>query len=150
MRHASLCACSRASASSASHRARSFAFVWIGTRLTRMPPLVRGHYGQLLAGCLALAPFWSRNRLTFLHNARYQVVLGPNFPPGLDPMDAIMTETNVLYSSGSPMLVAGSNDAAIARAMRTVDAFGIRLADAVPVAAMPERLRRQASASAMW
>ena len=49
-----------------------------------------------------------------------------------------------------PVLVAGSSEAALDRAARTVDALGLRIADRVAVEAAAERLDRQASASALW
>jgi DNA-binding MarR family transcriptional regulator len=61
-----------------------------------------------------------------------------------------MTETDLSFSHPSPIFVAGSSDAAIARARRTVDAFGMRLAGAVAVEGASARLRQQVSASALW
>ena len=61
-----------------------------------------------------------------------------------------MTETDLSFSHPSPIFVAGSSDAAIARARETADAFGVRLAGAVTVEGASVRLRQQVSASALW
>ena len=49
-----------------------------------------------------------------------------------------------------PILIAGDSDDALERAERTVAACGMRIADRVRIEAAPERLDRQAAASALW
>jgi len=65
-------------------------------------------------------------------------------------MDAIMTETDISYLDAPPILIAGSSDAAIARAKRTADASGARLAAALLIDEAPARLQRQAAAATLW
>jgi DNA-binding MarR family transcriptional regulator len=66
-------------------------------------------------------------------------------------MDAIPTDADDLSNfDRSPVLIAASSDAARARAVRTVDATGVRIAGEVAVADARERLDRQASVSAVW
>ncbi|HVL78905.1 MAG TPA: hypothetical protein VM346_06410, partial [Sphingomicrobium sp.] len=50
----------------------------------------------------------------------------------------------------SPVLIAGDGESALARAARSVEASGMRIADQVLVEAAPDRIERQASASALW
>ena len=61
-----------------------------------------------------------------------------------------MTDTDFSYSDAPPVLIAGSSDPAIARARRTIDAFGLRTAANVRVEEAPARLQQQAAASALW
>ena len=66
-------------------------------------------------------------------------------------MDAYLTE--VRPHSGlarPPILIAGDSDAALARAVRTVEACGFRIADTVGLEEAPERIERQVAASAVW
>src|SRR6185295_10890229 len=107
-------------------------------------------YGAQVDVSLVFDPFWSRNRLTFLRNERYQAMLGPHLLPGSGPGDSIMTETDLPYLDVPPLLVAGSSDEAIERGRRTAEAFGIRLGEAMRIDDVPGRLERQASASALW
>jgi len=66
-------------------------------------------------------------------------------------MDAILTDQNgVSYLDKHPILVAASSDAALSRASRTVEGYGARVADTVPVEAARERIDRQVSASTVW
>ncbi|MFL6735034.1 MAG: winged helix DNA-binding protein [Sphingomicrobium sp.] len=63
--------------------------------------------------------------------------------------------TDVSYSAGSafalpPVLVSGSDQAALMRATRTVEASGLRIADRVLVQDAAERFERQISVSAVW
>lgn len=100
---------------------------------------------------VAVHPLWSRNRLTFLHNARYQGVLGPASCLGFIPMDAILTgEDNLNYSDQPPIIVTASSEAALSRAIRSIDASGSRVADKVPIEAALQRIERQVAASAIW
>jgi predicted transcriptional regulator len=66
-------------------------------------------------------------------------------------MDAIPSEPHDLsYSNRPPVLVAGSSETALQRAVRTVESFGLRVADQTPIDAAQERIGRQAAASAVW
>ncbi len=49
-----------------------------------------------------------------------------------------------------PVLIAGSSQAALDRAAVTVSAAGLRIADQVWLAAAPERIDLQVTASAVW
>ena len=66
-------------------------------------------------------------------------------------MDAISTDRDDLNNfDRPPILIAASSDAARARAVRTIDASGLRIAGAVAVAEAGERLGRQVSVTAVW
>ena len=66
-------------------------------------------------------------------------------------MNASSTASDsISYHDLSPVLIAGNCDSALARARRTIENSGLRIADAVPIEAATERLKRQASASAIW
>src|SRR6478672_7730019 len=66
-------------------------------------------------------------------------------------MNALSTDHDQLtYRDLPPVLIAGSSDAALARAKRTIEDSGLRVADAVPIEAAAERFARQAAASAIW
>jgi hypothetical protein len=66
-------------------------------------------------------------------------------------MDAIPTDAAELhYSSPPPVLVAGSSDAAMDRAHRTIDAFGLRLGASVPIEQAKARIEQQVAATALW
>jgi hypothetical protein len=78
-------------------------------------------------------------------------MLGPALNPGLDPMDAILTgRADINYSDSPPILVAATSDAAMLRALSTIEASGVRVADKVAVGAARERIERQISATAIW
>lgn len=67
-------------------------------------------------------------------------------------MDAYLTDGQ---SPGNgfdrpPILIAGDSEAALERAVRTIEACGLRIADRVGLAEAPERIDRQVSASALW
>lgn len=67
-------------------------------------------------------------------------------------MDAYLTDA-VNSQSGfgrPPILIAGDSEAALQRAARTVEACGLRIADAVGLEIAAERIDRQAAASALW
>ncbi len=49
-----------------------------------------------------------------------------------------------------PILIAGDGKIALARAARSIEASGMRIADQVLVETAPERIEQQASASALW
>jgi predicted transcriptional regulator len=66
-------------------------------------------------------------------------------------MDAYSTESDDLSNfDKAPILIAASSEAARARAMRTIQATGARIAGDVTVADARERIERQVSASAVW
>ena len=66
-------------------------------------------------------------------------------------MDAIQTaRADLSYSDKPPVIIAASSDAALARALTTVEASGHRVGDRVPIAAAAERIERQVAASAGW
>ncbi|HYI43410.1 MAG TPA: hypothetical protein VD768_07295, partial [Sphingomicrobium sp.] len=54
------------------------------------------------------------------------------------------------YASAAPVLIAGASNAALARAERTVEASGLRVADKILIENAPDRIERQARASALW
>jgi hypothetical protein len=54
------------------------------------------------------------------------------------------------YTSTAPVLIAGGSGAALARAERTVEGAGLRIADKILLENAPERIGRQARASALW
>ncbi len=49
-----------------------------------------------------------------------------------------------------PVLIAGDGERALRRAARTITACGLRIADSVGLDDAPERIERQAAASALW
>jgi hypothetical protein len=66
-------------------------------------------------------------------------------------MDAFLTDAaNLPYSGQSPVVVAGSSDAAIARATQTVEAAGLRIGASMPIDLACQRIEQQASATALW
>ena len=65
-------------------------------------------------------------------------------------MDAITSNPEITYSSSAPVLIAGSSQSSLARARRTVDAFGLRVGDCVLIDQAEQRLSRQAAAAAVW
>lgn len=66
-------------------------------------------------------------------------------------MDAIPSEPHDLsYSNKPPVLVVGSSETALRRAVWTVESFGLRVADQTPIDAAQERIGRQVAASAVW
>lgn len=67
-------------------------------------------------------------------------------------MDAYLTDAGARHTSFqlSPVLIAGDNDNSRRRAARTIEAAGLRCADCVDIGAAPERIERQAVASAIW
>jgi hypothetical protein len=54
------------------------------------------------------------------------------------------------HASAAPVLIAGGSNAALARAERTVESSGLRIADRILIENAPERIERQARASALW
>jgi DNA-binding MarR family transcriptional regulator len=66
-------------------------------------------------------------------------------------MDAILTEASDLqYSDRPPVLLAGSSDAAIARADRTIHATGLRVGARLPLELAQVRIEEQGATSAVW
>jgi DNA-binding MarR family transcriptional regulator len=66
-------------------------------------------------------------------------------------MDAISTDRDDLSNfDRPPILIAASSEAARARAVRTIEATGVRIAAEVPVPEARERIERQVAASAVW
>jgi hypothetical protein len=71
-------------------------------------------------------------------------------------MDAFRTDGESLqpfdvhYSGQAPVLVAASSETALSRALRTVEATGLRVAGKVDIDAAVGRIERQASATALW
>ena len=54
------------------------------------------------------------------------------------------------YSDAAPVLIGASSEAALARAVRTVEAAGSRIGDTVQLECARERIERQITASAVW
>jgi DNA-binding MarR family transcriptional regulator len=66
-------------------------------------------------------------------------------------MDTISaSRADLSYSTKPPILIGASSEEAMDRATRTIEAFGARIADTVPVEEARERFARQVSASAIW
>jgi DNA-binding MarR family transcriptional regulator len=67
-------------------------------------------------------------------------------------MNAYLTEVRPAQfgADRSPVLIAGTNQAALDRAASTVTAAGLRIADQVGLAAAPDRIAMQVAASAVW
>ena len=65
-------------------------------------------------------------------------------------MDALSTETRLSYAGPPPLLLAASSDAAMRRARDTAEASGLRVGAQLSISDALERLRQQASASAIW
>ena len=66
-------------------------------------------------------------------------------------MDAITTDrADVDYSDRSPILIAATSDAAMLRALSTVEASGMRVADRMTMGVAKERIEQQISATAVW
>jgi hypothetical protein len=66
-------------------------------------------------------------------------------------MDAITTDrADVDYSDKSPILIAATSDAAMLRALSTVEASGMRVADRMTMGLAKKRIEQQVSATAVW
>ncbi len=65
-------------------------------------------------------------------------------------MDARLTEAPFSYDSKPPLLIAASSEPAMRRARETADRSGLRIAGQVAIGEGGERLRQQASLSAIW
>jgi DNA-binding MarR family transcriptional regulator len=78
-------------------------------------------------------------------------MLGSVIQHGFLPMDAYSTEHNdFAYSADEPVLVAATSDVALARALRSVEASGARVAAQLSLGEVQDRLELQGSAAAMW
>ena len=78
-------------------------------------------------------------------------MLGPVPASWCIRMDAILTDASDLhYLDPPPVLIAGSSDAAMARAERAVRASGMRIADMLPIERASDRLAQQGRISAIW
>ena len=65
-------------------------------------------------------------------------------------MDAYPTDRTVSYLDHSPVLIAGTSDAAIRKAIRTIEACGFRVGQSLPLEQAGARIELQVSASAVW
>lgn len=65
-------------------------------------------------------------------------------------MDAISTETDLSYCGSPPLLIAASSEAAMRKARDTANTSGLRIGAQLGIDEARERLRQQASASALW
>jgi DNA-binding MarR family transcriptional regulator len=66
-------------------------------------------------------------------------------------MNAFQTEPfDLSYSDKPPVLIGASSDAALARAVRTVEAGGCRIGDRMTLRSARERIEQQIAASAVW
>ena len=65
-------------------------------------------------------------------------------------MDAHSPEQSLSYGGPPPLLVAASSDSAMRRARETAEASGLRIGAVLGIDEAGERLRHQASASAIW
>ena len=65
-------------------------------------------------------------------------------------MDAYSTESSLSYSGPPPLLIAGTSNQALRRASETARLSGIRVGAQLGLGEARERLRQQASASAIW
>lgn len=66
-------------------------------------------------------------------------------------MNAIQAEPyDLSYSDKPPILICASSDAAMARAVHTVEAAGCRIGDIMALGSAAERLESQVAASAVW
>ena len=65
-------------------------------------------------------------------------------------MQALPTETVLSYDGPAPLFIAGTSESAIRRARGTAAAAGLRVGGEVGISAARDRLKQQASASAIW
>ena len=65
-------------------------------------------------------------------------------------MDLRRAETSLSYQDAPPLLIAASSDSALRRARETADISGLRVGAQLGIDEARERLRQQASASAIW
>src|SRR5437588_9200031 len=78
-------------------------------------------------------------------------VLGSALRLGSVPMNAPLTDAHpVPYSDRAPVLIAANSKEASTRAVRTIEASGLRIGDAIDIQSAPKRIERQAKASVVW
>ena len=65
-------------------------------------------------------------------------------------MDALLNEPGLSYDSQPPLLIAASSGPAMRRALDTAGSSGLRIGAQVQIDQASERLRQQASLSAIW
>ena len=66
-------------------------------------------------------------------------------------MDSMFGDrADMAYSDKPPVLIAGTSDAAIARARETISASGLRISEAGRIEQAQDRIGRQVSAAAIW
>lgn len=65
-------------------------------------------------------------------------------------MDALSAENTITYGGLPPLLIAASSEAALRRARDTAEASGLRVGAHLGIDEARERLKQQASASAIW
>ena len=65
-------------------------------------------------------------------------------------MNAPLTETALSYGGPPPLLIAATSQQALRRAKDTAGSSSMRIGAELAIAEAPERLRQQASASAIW
>jgi DNA-binding MarR family transcriptional regulator len=65
-------------------------------------------------------------------------------------MTAYINDLQQCGFAAAPVLIAVDSGAALSRAQRTVEAAGLRIGASVDIAAAPQRIEQQASASAVW
>jgi hypothetical protein len=65
-------------------------------------------------------------------------------------MDSLSTDNSLSYAGPPPLLLATTSEQALRRARATADASGLRVGAQLGIAEARERLRHQASASAIW
>lgn len=67
-------------------------------------------------------------------------------------MDSYSTgaSSDLHYSGRSPVLLYASSERAMARAHRSIEAFGLRVGASLPIEAAKQRIERQAAATAVW
>jgi hypothetical protein len=65
-------------------------------------------------------------------------------------MDAMTERSDLHFTGSNPVLIAGSSDAALARARRTVDAAGYRIGASMDLGSACERIELQFATAAIW
>jgi len=77
-------------------------------------------------------------------------VLGPVHDSGRPMTSSQIDPSTLSYSDSHPILIAGSSDLALARAMRAAEASGCRIGAALDIEDAQERLRLQGAAKTVW
>src|SRR5258708_27021933 len=66
-------------------------------------------------------------------------------------MDAFLSDSaDLIYSDRPPVLLAASSEAAMSRAQRTIEAFGLRVGAQMSIEVAGERIEQQVAATALW